>query len=127
MRKLMGGIVGVFFCATSVFAADAITIDLGGTPAILAITAPRKANIDKLLARVNLRRATQTPPLAPMTREQFVQMLFVTSFQQYDLEAVALSTAGDADFCTIFLDNAQTTATQRNQVISVGKGASPCP
>lgn len=127
MRVLLFLCVSLVVVVNLASAADSITIDLGGTPAVMTIPAGRKANLNKLRAQHNRMRAAQLVPLGPLTLEQFVQARLLIQLTNDEREGDKLTTTGDADFCGTYKDDAQTTSAQRTQVITVGKGASPCP
>ena len=102
-------------------AADQITIELGGTPVVLSVTAMNKAVLTRLLTRENARRAAQTPPLAALTLEQYVRDLIVDMVRGYKVQNAGQD---HVDACVTFKT---LTAAQQNTIITQMGGTSPCP
>lgn len=127
MKKYLLTILSLCLLPSFVYAIDTITIDLGGTPVIMSITAARKTALSKFRARTNRFRASQIPPQSALTAEEAVQLFLDNELTNVERDVTTSTTAGDADFCTIFKDNSKTTTAQRNQIIAIGAGASPCP
>ena len=107
--------------AGSVHAADQITIELGGTPAVLSVNATNKALLTRLLTRENARRAVQTPPLVALRLEQYVRDLIVDMVRGYKVQSAGQD---HVDACATFKG---LTATQQNTITTQLGGVSPCP
>jgi hypothetical protein len=111
----------LLLACTLAHAADAVTIDLGGTPVVLAVNATNKAMLTRMLTRENTRRAAQAPPLAALTLEEFVRDLVIDMVRGYRVQSVGLD---HIDACTKFKT---LTAAQQNTIITTLNGNSPCP
>jgi hypothetical protein len=106
---------------TIVYAADTVTIDLGGTPIVMPINATNKALLTRMLTRENARRVAQTPPLPAVTLEVFVRDLVVDMIRGYKVQNAGFDYIDACDrFKTL-------TGAQQNTIITQLNGNSPCP
>jgi hypothetical protein len=113
----------IMLVCTMAHAADSITFDFGGTPKVLPLNTVEKIMYTRMLTRDNARRAANSPPLPAQTLEEFVAALFIDMTRGYKVQSGGLDVV---DACVKFNDPG-TTAAQRNQILTILGGNSPCP
>lgn len=96
-----------------------ITFDFG-SPLTLSTTAAQDAAIQKLVDAVNTRRAAATPPLGPITREQYLRSILVDAVASYVKEVQVLEAV---EACMAY--TALTTVEQDDIKTRLG-GRAPC-
>ena len=111
----------VLLVVGSAYAADTISIDLGGTPVVAPVNAANKAMLTRLMARENTRRAAQSPPLVALTLETFTRDVIVDMMRGYTVQSAGQD---HIDACTAF--KILSGANQATITTQLG-GVSPCP
>jgi hypothetical protein len=101
--------------------AGSVVFNFGGPPLTLTTNAKQDSKLQRLLDEQNAVRAGASPPLPPVTLEQYVQQVLIEELKRLNDNAVVIETN---DFCTHYQALSQT---QKDQIIAAGGNNSPCP
>lgn len=99
--------------------AQSIVIDLGTGPVTMNPTAGQVTSIQRLTDRENVQRKAQTPPVAALTREEYIRNVLVSAVKDYVQQAREYNAKDACD------NYAAASAAVKNQVDAALKG-SPC-